>query len=620
MTLTADDGVNPPVSDSATVTLSNADPEVTIDDPDDGDLFGTTDTVNLSASFSDDGTNDSHTCTIDWGDLTVEAGTVSETNGSGTCTGSHTYASGNWTITVTITDDDAGSGQDSVDIVVNDPPEVDAGGDYLGTEGNEVALDATATDADGDTLTLAWTYTIDTADLGTTCAFSDDTVEDPTFSCTDDGTFTVTLTADDGVNPPVSDSATVTLSNADPEVTIDDPDDGDLFGTTDTVNLSASFSDDGTNDSHTCTIDWGDLTVEAGTVSETNGSGTCTGSHTYASGNWTITVTITDDDAGSGQDSVDIVVNDPPEVDAGGDYLGTEGNEVALDATATDADGDTLTLAWTYTIDTADLGTTCAFSDDTIEDPTFSCTDDGTFTVTLTADDGVNPPVSDSATVVLLNKAPDIAINAPSFAAQYAIPATVNLIAPFTDPGANDSHTCTINWDENPPQPPEVFAANESGGNGDCNRSHLYTTPGVYTIVVTVTDDDNGTDSDSVMIIVYDPNGGFVTGGGWIMSPTGAYTPQNTSDADVTGRANFGFVAKYKKGLAEGQTEFQFQAGNLNFHSEAYSSLVVSGYKAQFRGTGTVNGVTGYKFTLTAYDGQVNGGVVPTDSGSASRT
>jgi len=37
--------------------------------------------------------------------------------------------------------------------------------------------------------------------------------------------------------------------------------------------------------------------------------------------------------------------------------------------------------------------------------------------------------------------------------------------------------------------------------------------------------------------------------------------------------------------------------GNFNFHSEAYSWLVVSGYKAQYKGTGSVNGVSGYDFT-----------------------
>lgn len=47
---------------------------------------------------------------------------------------------------------------------------------------------------------------------------------------------------------------------------------------------------------------------------------------------------------------------------------------------------------------------------------------------------------------------------------------------------------------------------------------------------------------------VYDPDGGFVTGGGWINSPAGARTFDDGSDADVTGRANFGFVAKYTRG------------------------------------------------------------------------
>ncbi|MBK7245505.1 MAG: hypothetical protein IPH98_16970 [Saprospiraceae bacterium] len=64
---------------------------------------------------------------------------------------------------------------------------------------------------------------------------------------------------------------------------------------------------------------------------------------------------------------------------------------------------------------------------------------------------------------------------------------------------------------------------------------------------------------------VYDPTGGFITGGGWINSPEGAYPAIPT----LTGKANFGFVAKYKKGnnQVDGNTEFQFKAGNLNFKS-----------------------------------------------------
>ena len=67
---------------------------------------------------------------------------------------------------------------------------------------------------------------------------------------------------------------------------------------------------------------------------------------------------------------------------------------------------------------------------------------------------------------------------------------------------------------------------------------------------------------------------------------------------------------QYKKGstVPTGETEFNFQVGNMNFHSTAYTWLVVSGYKAQYKGTGTINGSGSYSFTLTAYDGDITGG------------
>ena len=57
-----------------------------------------------------------------------------------------------------------------------------------------------------------------------------------------------------------------------------------------------------------------------------------------------------------------------------------------------------------------------------------------------------------------------------------------------------------------------------------------------------------------------------------------------------------------------GETEFHFQAGSFNFHSTAYDWLVVSGPKAQYKGSGTINGASSYGFLLTATDGQVTGG------------
>jgi hypothetical protein len=47
---------------------------------------------------------------------------------------------------------------------------------------------------------------------------------------------------------------------------------------------------------------------------------------------------------------------------------------------------------------------------------------------------------------------------------------------------------------------------------------------------------------------------------------------------------------------------------NLNFHSSSYQWLVVAGAKAKYKGSGTINGVGGYGFMLSAIDGDIQGG------------
>ena len=75
----------------------------------------------------------------------------------------------------------------------------------------------------------------------------------------------------------------------------------------------------------------------------------------------------------------------------------------------------------------------------------------------------------------------------------------------------------------------------------------------------------------------------------------------------MTGRATFGFVSKYLKGASKptGETEFRFQASGLNFYSNNYDWLVVGGARAQYKGSGTINGKAGYQFMLTAVDGDL---------------
>ena len=120
-----------------------------------------------------------------------------------------------------------------------------------------------------------------------------------------------------------------------------------------------------------------------------------------------------------------------------------------------------------------------------------------------------------------------------------------------------------------------------------------------------------GCSESTAYLPVYDPSAGFVTGGGWIWSPKGAYAADETLD----GKANFGFVAKYKKGKSDvdGNTEFHFHAAGMKFKSQFHESgsLVISGGKATYRGEGTINGEGSYKFTLVAFDGDWNDGNDP---------
>ncbi len=175
----------------------------------------------------------------------------------------------------------------------------------------------------------------------------------------------------------------------------------------------------------------------------------------------------------------------------------------------------------------------------------------------------------------------------------------------FTDIDVPESqdYTITVDWG-NGTAPVTRVVTNP----GTESFTYVYPTVGVYRVTVTVSDKITGNTDSAIheYIVIYDPNGGFVTGGGWIWSPAGAYA----ANLALSGKANFGFVSKYQKGktVPTGNTEFQFQTGNLNFKSTEYEWLVISGInKAQFRGTGTINGSGEYDFILTAIDGDGGG-------------
>ncbi len=89
----------------------------------------------------------------------------------------------------------------------NQPPVVDAGPAVVGVVNTPIALDGSASDPDGNPLTILWTVN------SSACTVTPTNAAVSSIRCTAAGVYTATLTASDGFNPPVSDSTPVTISN-----------------------------------------------------------------------------------------------------------------------------------------------------------------------------------------------------------------------------------------------------------------------------------------------------------------------------------------------------------------------------------------------------------------------
>jgi hypothetical protein len=295
---------------------------------------------------------------------------------------------------------------------------------------------------------------------------------------------------------------------------------------------------------------------------------------------------------------VEIIANRPPTVEAGGPYSVDEGASIEVSASGSDPDDDPLIYAW-------DLDNDGSFETEG-QSATFLAIDgpDSHIISAQVTDPGGLTAV-DQATVTVNNVPPEVgSITAPIEPIQVNV--VIAATAVFADPGILDTHIADWDWGDGITSEGTV---DEMNGSGSVSDTHIYTEPGVHTVVLTVTDKDGGVGTAVYnYVVVYDPEGGFVTGGGWIDSPPGACN-YDACTYDTTGKATFGFVSKYKKGaqVPTGNTEFQFTAGDLNFHSSSYDWLVVAGAHAKYKGTGTINGSGSYSFMITATDSAING-------------
>ncbi|WP_423463344.1 choice-of-anchor P family protein [Promicromonospora sp. MS192] len=307
--------------------------------------------------------------------------------------------------------------------------------------------------------------------------------------------------------------------------------------------------------------------------------------------------------------------NVPPSVDAGPDRSGDEGSPVTLDGTVTDPD-DVPIISWTYSAgDDIDAGTVCTFGSPNAARTTITCTDDGTFTVTLTADDGHGPPspVSDSATVTLRNVAPTGQISSPTPGQMINARQPARVDATFTDPAKNDTHTCLVDYGESGGV--EHGRVSQQDGGGTCTANHVYGFDGLgpRTITTTLTDDDNGSGTDSVDVVV------FVPGAGHALSATGAVGIDPTPDVrcppdDSQSIATLDTAVASLDGLTVTCTVSP-STGRTEVHSEVLDVTLLEGL-VTISGLASTCTADSDGITRTSTVGRINGIPIGTGTGS----
>ena len=389
---------------------------------------------------------------------------------------------GTFQVNLTVTDDDGDVGSGSVLVnVANVLPAVVLTPPIGVFEGDLVSIAHTITDPGSDAHDLLWTVNADNGQSLTS------TSSNFRFVATDDGQYTVTLTATESAqdDPTALGSQTIVFTVGNIAPTLSVPDD---FTTNegDFVLVIGLIADPGTADDHT--VLWEAVRDDTGLIVASS-TDSQIGFVVDNEGTYTLTFTVDDGADAVGTDVILTVQNVAPSAaisfDAGGVGPGSiEGTLVQLSAIVADAGTlDLVTLDWQVMYRNA------VFANGSGASLSFTPRDDGDYDVVLTADDGTNATLV-PLTISVANAAPAVDLGPAALSVNEGD--LVSLTAAFIDPGSDDTHS--LSW--------QVFADNGQTVSGGAGPVFDFTPndDGTYVVQLTVTDDELAQGSDTLTV------------------------------------------------------------------------------------------------------------------------
>jgi len=381
---------------------------------------------------------------------------------------SHIYTDeDSYSVTLTVTDN---IGKTDIGVTTatistagsNTPPIANTNGPYTGEPGTAISFSsAGSSDSDGTIDSYLWNF----GDGNTS------TSADPSHIYTLEGSYSVTLTVTDNEGATGTNVTTATISSGSTNIPPVSTPNGPYTGQ---VGSAISFSSAGINDPDGSIVsgfwDFGDGTT----------STTANPTHVYsAEGVYTVELSVTDNDGATTVASTTATVtavtgNLPPEPNANGPYTGDVGESINFSFAGTnDPDGNLASGFWDF-----GDGTTS-----TVPNPTHVYTSEGTYTVILSVTDNDGATATDETTATIGgggNANPVANANGPYSAA-------LGEAIGFSSLGSGDSDGTITAY---------LWNFGDGNTSSSADPSHTYTAGGIYTVSLTVTDNDGATNTD----------------------------------------------------------------------------------------------------------------------------